>query len=58
MKQIKDIFDIIIQAGQSNSEGYGLGPATNPYIENELGERYYAEFSKIKEYTRYPSFIC
>lgn len=24
-------FDIIIQAGQSNSEGYGFGPVDNPY---------------------------
>ena len=28
----KDIFDIIIQAGQSNAEGYGFGPAKDPYV--------------------------
>ncbi len=27
----KDKFDIIIQAGQSNSEGYGFGPTDAPY---------------------------
>ena len=27
----KDKFDIIIQAGQSNSEGYGFGPIDDPY---------------------------
>lgn len=31
----KENFDIIIQAGQSNSEGYGFGDATQPYIVNE-----------------------
>lgn len=28
-------FDIIIQAGQSNSEGFGLGPVENEYIPTE-----------------------
>ena len=27
----KEKFDIIIQAGQSNAEGYGFGPASEPY---------------------------
>ncbi|MGN1345540.1 MAG: sialate O-acetylesterase [Eubacteriales bacterium] len=27
----KERFDILIQAGQSNSEGYGFGPADEPY---------------------------
>ena len=26
----KESFDIIIQTGQSNAEGYGFGPAENP----------------------------
>ena len=30
-----DHFDIIIQAGQSNSEGYGFGDTQNPYTPNE-----------------------
>ncbi|MCR5264067.1 MAG: sialate O-acetylesterase [Clostridiales bacterium] len=30
----KDRFDIIIQAGQSNSEGYGFGPVDAPYEPN------------------------
>ena len=29
-------FDIIIQAGQSNSDGTGYGMATEPYVPNEL----------------------
>lgn len=28
----KEKFDIIIQAGQSNAEGYGFGPAKEPYV--------------------------
>lgn len=28
----KEVFDIVIQAGQSNSEGCGLGEATEPFI--------------------------
>jgi len=28
-------FDIIIQAGQSNSEGYGSGPVTEEYVEDD-----------------------
>ena len=32
----KEKFDIIIQAGQSNSEGYGFGPVDAPYQKNEL----------------------
>ena len=28
----KEAFDIIIQAGQSNAEGYGFGPVDNPYM--------------------------
>ena len=28
-------FDIIIQAGQSNSEGFGLGPVEKEYIPTE-----------------------
>ena len=28
-------FDIIIQAGQSNAEGYGFGPAKEPYVPDE-----------------------
>ena len=31
----KEAFDIIIQAGQSNAEGCGLGPAGNPYAPND-----------------------
>ena len=31
----KEKFDIIIQAGQSNSEGYGFGPVDNPYQTSE-----------------------
>lgn len=31
----KEDFDIIIQAGQSNSEGCGLGDAENPYSAND-----------------------
>lgn len=27
----KDAFDVIIQAGQSNAEGYGVGPVEEPY---------------------------
>ena len=30
----KEKFDIIIQAGQSNSEGYGFGPVDKPYEPN------------------------
>ena len=32
----KEKFDIIIQAGQSNSEGYGFGPVDMPYEPNDL----------------------
>ena len=32
----KDKFDIIIQAGQSNSEGYGCGSVDEPYVPNDL----------------------
>jgi len=32
----KDTFDIIIQAGQSNAEGYGFGPVDEPYGPNDL----------------------
>ena len=28
----KEAFDIIIQAGQSNAEGYGFGPVEEPYL--------------------------
>ena len=28
----KEKFDIIIQAGQSNAEGYGFGPVKEPYV--------------------------
>ena len=31
----KESFDILIQAGQSNSEGYGFGPVDNPYQPND-----------------------
>lgn len=31
----KEKFDIIIQAGQSNSEGYGVGPVDEPYQPND-----------------------
>ena len=31
----KEKFDIIIQAGQSNSEGYGFGPVDDPYQKND-----------------------
>lgn len=31
----KEKFDIIIQAGQSNAEGYGFGPASCPYEPND-----------------------
>lgn len=31
----KEKFDIIIQAGQSNSEGFGVGPVDEPYQPNE-----------------------
>jgi len=31
----KEKFDIIIQAGQSNSEGYGFGPTDDPYQPND-----------------------
>jgi len=31
----EESFDIIIQAGQSNSEGSGFGSATKPYIVND-----------------------
>ena len=31
----KERFDIFIQAGQSNSEGYGFGPAEHPYEPSE-----------------------
>ena len=31
----KERFDIIIQAGQSNSEGIGFGPAEQPYEPSE-----------------------
>ena len=27
----KESFDILIQAGQSNSEGYGFGPVDDPF---------------------------
>lgn len=30
-----DEFDIIIQAGQSNSQGCGFGPVAEPFVENE-----------------------
>ena len=30
----KDKFDIIIQAGQSNAEGAGLGSVEEPYVPN------------------------
>lgn len=32
----KEKFDIIIQAGQSNSEGYGFGDVEDPYQPNDL----------------------
>lgn len=32
----KDKFDIIIQAGQSNAEGYGTGDTEEPYVPNDL----------------------
>lgn len=32
----KDKYDIIIQAGQSNSEGYGYGDTDEPYAPNDL----------------------
>jgi len=33
MDNVKDFaFDIVIQAGQSNSEGYGQGPVAEPYV--------------------------
>ena len=28
-------YDIILQAGQSNADGYGHGPAANPYVPDE-----------------------
>lgn len=31
----KETFDILIQAGQSNSEGYGFGPVDEPYDPND-----------------------
>ena len=31
----KEKFDVLIQAGQSNSEGYGFGPVEEPYREND-----------------------
>jgi len=31
----KETFDILIQAGQSNSEGYGFGNVCNPYAMND-----------------------
>ncbi len=31
----KEKFDIIIQAGQSNAEGYGFGPVEKPYVPND-----------------------
>lgn len=31
----KETFDIIIQAGQSNADGYGFGPAENPYTPDD-----------------------
>ena len=31
----KETFDILIQAGQSNSEGYGFGNVCNPYEVND-----------------------
>ena len=31
----KEEFDIIIQAGQSNSEGCGVGDVENPYTPND-----------------------
>lgn len=31
----KDEFDIVIQAGQSNSEGTGFGDVENPYVPND-----------------------
>jgi hypothetical protein len=31
----KEEFDIVVQAGQSNSEGTGFGSVVNPYIANE-----------------------
>ena len=31
----KEKFDVLIQAGQSNSEGYGFGPVDEPYREND-----------------------
>ncbi len=32
----KENFDILIQAGQSNSEGHSFGPADAPYEPNDL----------------------
>lgn len=32
----KDVFDIVIQAGQSNAEGYGFGDTDEPFIPNNL----------------------
>lgn len=31
----KDSYDILIQAGQSNSDGTGFGPVSNPYEPND-----------------------
>jgi len=44
-KYNNDKFDIIIQAGQSNAEGYGIGKVTEEYIENENVLYYNGDFT-------------
>lgn len=41
----KEKFDIIVQAGQSNSEGYGFGPAKEPYAPNDSVYYLYPDFT-------------
>ena len=45
-------YDIIIQAGQSNAEGWGLGPTSEPYTPTSdilymVDTRDYLSFGKI-----------
>ena len=32
---MNNCYDVIIQAGQSNAEGWGVGDVQNPYLPNE-----------------------
>ena len=43
-------FDIIIQAGQSNAEGLGIGPVSEEHMPMLLGDVYYLEAEKTVEH--------